>query len=145
LKNSSSPVRSSTLVCAEVVQGERVEPVQVAALVEAGHGDPGVHDDVGGGGVLHPAARAPAVLAQRGARVLRQPGPQRAAGFLLGQQPVGANEPVPVGHLPVPERHLVDHPVAVEGVVPDDGRVQRVLGVAQVHAVQVVGQLALCF
>jgi hypothetical protein len=37
----------------------------------------------------------------------------------------------------------VDHPVAVEGVVPGDGRVPRVLGVAQVDAVQVVRELAL--
>ena len=135
--------RPAPAALAQVVQGQRVEPVQVAALVEAGHRDPGVHDDVGGGGVLHPAARAPAVRPDRRCRVLRQPGPQRAAGLLLGQQPVGADEPVPVGHLPVAERDLVDHPVAVEGVVPDDGRVQRVLGVAQVHAVQVGGQFAL--
>ena len=128
---------------AQVVQGQRVEQVQVAALPEAGHRDPGVHDHVGRRGVLHPAAGAPAVRAGRDVRVLGDPGPQRAAGFLLGQQPVGADEPVPVGHLPVPERDLVDHPVAVEGVIPDDGRMQRVLGVAQVHAVQIVGQVAL--
>ena len=125
----------------QVVQGQRVEQVQVTALVEAGHGDAGVHHHVGGGRVLHPAAGAPArPLGQF--RVLGDPGPQRAARLLLGGQAVGADEPVPVGHLPVPERDLVDHAVAVERVVPGDGGVQRVLGVAQVNAVQVGGQLA---
>src|SRR5690606_15087684 len=41
------------------------------------------------------------------------------------------------------EADLVDHAVAVEGVVETDGLVHRVLGVAQVDTLEIVGQLTL--
>ena len=56
---------------------------------------------------------------------------------------VGAHEPVAVERLSVAEADDVDHAVAVERVVDLQCRMQRVLGVAQVHAVEVVGQFAL--
>jgi hypothetical protein len=122
---------------AERLRGARVEPVQVAALVEARQRDPAADEHVGAGRVLHPAAGAPAVLAQRRVGSFGQPRPQRPAGLLLGEEPLGADEPVAVERVPVPEADDVHHPVAVERVVVADRRVHGVLGVAQVHPVEV--------
>ena len=128
---------------AEGLEGERVEAVEVAALPERGDGLAGVDDHVGAGRVLHPAPGAPAAggLGRLGA--LGDPGPQGAAGLLLGLEALGADEAVAVRRPPVPEGHGVDHAVAVEGVVALDREVDGVLGVAEVDALEVVGQGAL--
>ena len=69
--------------------------------------------------------------------------PQRAAGLVLLGESVGADEPVAVERFSVAEPDDVHHAVAVERVVELQRRVQRVLGVAQVHAVEVARDLAL--
>ncbi len=125
-----------------LLQGYRVEGVEVTALPEAGEGLTVVHDDVGAGGVLHPTARTPAVLTLGVLGEFEHPGPERLGGVLLGQEAIGANEAVPVAGPAVVEGDLVQHPVAVEGVVHPDGGVDRVLGVAEVDAGEVGGQLA---
>ena len=121
---------------------ERVDAVEIPALVEAGQRGAAVHDDVGARRVLHQRPRAPAVVALGDLHRLGQARPQRAAGFVLGRQPVGADEPVAVERFSVPEADDVDHAVAVERVVELQRRVQRVLGVAQIHPVEVPRDLA---
>ena len=125
-----------------VVQRRRVEPVQVAALVEARERNTVVHDDVGARRVLHPGARAPAVGPRRCRRVLGEPGPQRPAGVLLRDEAVGADESVAVEGLSVSESDGMHHRVTVERVIDLQRRMDRVLGVAQVDAVEVVRNLA---
>ena len=53
-----------------------------------------------------------------------------------------AHEPVPVVRAAVVQVQRVHHRVAVERVVAAEGVVQRVLGVTQVDAVELVGELA---
>ena len=74
---------------------------------------------------------------------LGQAGPQRPAGVVLREESVGADEPVAVERLSVAESDDVQHAVAVERVIRLQRRVQRVLGVAQVDAVEVARDLAL--
>ena len=153
-------MRSSTFGCAETPQsdgnapsqsclaegvaGVRVDAVEVAALVEAGERDAAVHDDVGADDASFISVRAP----QPSSRLASCDGlgdarPQRAARLVLGDEAVGADEPVAVERLAVAEADDVDHAVAVERVVDLQRRVQRVLGVAQVDAVEVGRDLAL--
>ena len=120
-----------------------IEGVEVAALVERRERAAGVHDDVGARRVLHARARAPAVGAERLFGRAENAAPQGVAGGLLGLEPDGADEAVAVVGAPVVEVEHVEHAVAVERVVqPVDRRVDRVLGVAQVDAVEIVGDLA---
>ncbi len=119
----------------------RVELVEVAALPEAGEGLAVVHDHVGARRVLHPASGAPAVVALGLLWVTEHARPQRLGGLLLGEEPVGAHEAVAVAGSTVGEGDLVHHAVAVEGVVLADRRVDRVLGVAEVDAVEIAGKL----
>src|SRR3984957_14274614 len=81
---------------AQRVGGERVDAVQVAALVEAGQRDAAVDDDVGARRVLHPGASAPAFVALGQLYRLGQAGPQRLTGLVLGKEPLGANKAVAV-------------------------------------------------
>jgi hypothetical protein len=116
-------------------QGHRVVGVDVAALIEGRQRGAGVDHDVGRRRVLHAAARAPAV-AQRARGRLDDPGPQRRAGRDLGGQAGGAHHAVAVAGPPAAEAERVQHAVAVERVVAADRVVERVLGVAQVDAVE---------
>ena len=115
----------------------RIDPVQVAALVEARQCDAPVHDDVGARCVLHPGAGAPALLALGQLHRLGESRPQRLAGFVLRQEAVGADKPVAVEGVSVAEADHVQHAVAVERVIGLQRRVERVFGVAQVDAIQV--------
>ena len=128
---------------AKGVAGIRVNPVQVAALVEAGQGRTAVHDHVGAGGILHQCPCAPAFVALGDLHRFGQAWPQRSARLVLCGKSVGTNEPVAVEGFPVAEPHDVHHAVAVERMVELERRVQWVLGVAQVDAVQVAWDLAL--
>jgi hypothetical protein len=112
--------------------------VDVATLVEGRERVAGVHDHVGAGGVLHAAAGAPTVALGAAGR-LDDAGPQRLAGLELGGQARGADEAVAVGRLAAGEADRVQHAVAVERMVAADRRHHRVLGVAQVHAGELVG------
>ena len=73
---------------------------------------------------------------------LGQAGPQRATRLVLGKESFGSDEAVAVERFSVAEPDDVHHAVTVERVIRLQGRVQRVLGVAQIHAVEVVRDLA---
>ena len=135
--------RRSSRSCPSGLERQRVDAVEVAALVEAGQRGAAVHDHVGARRVLHQGPRAPAVVALGDLHGFGEARPQRAAGLVLGREPVGADEPVAVERFSVPEADDVHHAVAVEGVVTPDRLVQRVLGVAQIDAVEIGGNLAL--
>ncbi len=139
----SNGKRAVEVLFAERLGGQRVHAVQIAALVEAGQRGAAVHDDVGARRVLHQCSGAPAVVALGDLHRFGQSRPQRAAGFILGGKAVGADEPVAVERLSVPEADDVDHAVAVERVVELQRRVQRILGVAQIHPVEVARDFAL--
>ena len=128
---------------AQRVAGVRVEPIQIAALVEAGERRPAVHDHVGARRVLHQSACAPAVVTFGHPNRLGQAGPQRPAGLVFRQESVGADEPVAVERFSVAESDDVQHAVAVEGVIRLERGVQRVLGVAQIDAVEIPRNLTL--
>ena len=128
---------------AQGVAGVGVDPIQVATLVEAAERDTAVHGDIGAGGVLHQGACTPAVVALGELHRLGDPGPQRAGGLVLGQESVGADEPVAIACLSVPKVDDVQHAVTVERMVGLERGVQRVLGVAQIHPVQVGRDLTL--
>jgi hypothetical protein len=69
--------------------------------------------------------------------------PQGSAGGLLGHQRRGADEPVRVPGLPVPEPDAMQHAVTVDRVqVPADRREPRVRAVADVVPVDLGRQLA---
>ena len=141
-----SPLKREVAVpglLAQRVGRERVDAVQVAALVEAGQRDAAVDDDVGARRVLHPGASAPALVALGQLHRLGQARPQRLAGLVLGQEAVGADKAVAVEGFSVAESDDVQHAVAVERVVGLHRRVQRVLGVAQVDTVEIAGDFAL--
>ena len=63
------------------------------------------------------------------------------ARLLLGDEAIGAHEPVAVEGLAVAEADNVHHAVAVERVVDLSGGMDRVLGVPQIDTVQVGRQL----
>ena len=84
-----------------------------------------------------PSARSERRRAARGCR----PTAARPASF-SASKPCGAHEAVAVLGVAVAEADHVQHAVAVERVVPADRVVHRVLGVAEVDAVEVVGDLA---
>ena len=92
---------------------------------------------------IRPRAPQPSSRLRALGRV-EQPGPQRLGGLLLGEEPVGADEAVAVRRPPVAEaRSGAASPSPSNGwYSPIDG-VHRVLGVAQVDAVEVGGDLAL--
>lgn len=102
-----------------------------------------MYHHIGAGGVLEQGARAPAVIDLRQRERLGQAGPEWTTRGVLGLEAVGAYEPVAVERLSVAEPDDVQHAVPVEGVVGLQCGVQRVLGVAQIHPVQVGGDLAL--
>ena len=115
-----------------------VQDVTLAALVEGGDGLAVVYHDIGGCGVLQAAMRAEARPLGHARRVGKA-APQRFAGDLFGFESAGPDEPVAVGRLAAAERDLVDHPVAVERMVPSQRLVRRILGVAQVDTIDVGG------
>ena len=139
----NSPVERESPVPRFLAKGfgrERVDAVEVAALVEACQRGASVHDHVGAGRVLHPAARPPPVTFGQ-LRRLRQPGPQRLTRLILCEESFRADKPVAVERLSVPESDDMNHPVAVERVIKLQRRVQRILGVAQINTVDVAGNL----
>ncbi len=128
---------------AQRVGRERVDAVQVAALVEAGQRDAAVDDDVGARRVLHPGAGAPASVALGQLHRFGQARPQRLGRLVLGQESVGADKSVAVEGFSIAKADDVQHAVAVERVIGLHRRVQRVFGVAQIDAVEVVGNFTL--
>ena len=125
------------------LSGVGVDPVEVAALVEARQRSAAVHHDVGARGILEHGAGAPAVVGSGQCQRFGQAGPQRTPGLLFGFEGLGPDEPVAVERLSVPETDDVQHGVAIEGVIRLECGVQRVLGVAQVETVEVGGDLTL--
>ena len=145
LVRGDSPVareRTVPRLAPELLERARIERVQVAALVEARLGHTGVDDDVGARRVFQTGAGSPAVLTQRLARAFGQAGPQRLASFVLGRESDRGHEAVSVLRLAVGERDRVQHPVAVEWVIPPDRFMDGVLGVAQVDTFEVGGNRA---
>jgi hypothetical protein len=120
---------------AQVLQGQGIQPIGLAALVEGGDRLAAMDDDVGAGGVLQAAVGAEA--GRLDVPGPSQTAPQALAGFLLGLEAARADEAVAVAGLAVPELDLVDHAVAVERMVAAQRLVHRVFGVAQIDAVQV--------
>jgi len=120
-----------------------IESVDVTAHPKRRQRLAAVHDHVGAGGVLHAAARPPAIGAKRVGRHVEHSRPQRAGSLLLGDEAGGADEPVSIGRLAVGEVQLVQHAVAIKGVIEPDGLVHRVLRVAQVDPLEIGGDLAL--
>ena len=124
------------------LEGDRIDAVRIAALVERRERHAVVDDDVGTRGILHPRARAPSVTL-RERRLLEDPGPEGVPGFELGGEPRGANEAVSVVRLAALEADRVQHAVAVEGVIATaDGVEEWVFRVAKVDALEVFGDLA---
>ena len=139
------PVRGKPAVpvlLAERGAGARVGAIQVAALIVARQRHPAVHHDVRGRRILHQRPCTPAVVDTGQFDGFGDARPQRPARPVLLVEAVGAHEPVAVERLPVPKADDVQHAVAVERVVVLQRRVQRVLGVAQIHAVEVGRQLS---
>jgi hypothetical protein len=64
------------------------------------------------------------------------------AGGLLGLQAHGADEAIAVLGPPAVKADHVHHAVAVERVIAADRVVHRVFGIAQIDAIEVVGQIA---
>jgi hypothetical protein len=121
------------------VERDGIEPVGLAALAHGGQRPTGMHLHVGAGVVLHGADRAPATA--HGAARFDDAGPQGLTRRFLGHEASGAHEAVAVGGGAIGEMHAVDHPVAIEGVVLADGGMDLVVPVAQVHAVEILGQV----
>src|ERR1700722_4320656 len=88
---------------AQRVGRERIDAVQVAALVEAGQRDTAVDDDVGARRILHPGASAPALVALGQLHRLGQPRPKWLADLVFGKEAIGADKPVAVEGFPVTE------------------------------------------
>ena len=118
-----------------------VEPIALPALIEGRQDLAGMHDDIGRGGVLDAAMRAPA-RPGRQARVLGNAGPERLARLDLGHQPLGAHKAVLVTRLAVAEGHGVDHAVAVERVIKTDRTESRILAVPDIDPVDILRDLA---
>ncbi len=108
---------------AERIGRVRVDPIQIAALVEASQRDTSVDDDVVGLRVLHEATSAPAVFPLGQLHRFCQTRPQRPAGLVLGQESIGANKSVAVEGFSITEADDMDHAVAIEGVVGRECRV----------------------
>ena len=66
-----------------------------------------------------------------------QAAPERALGLLFRLEAAGAHEPVAVAGPAVLEGDLMDHAVAVEGVIAPQRLVDLVFGIAQVDPVDV--------
>jgi hypothetical protein len=127
------------IALAEISEGDRVETVQLTTLIEAGEGHASVHDNIGAGVVLHHCSSAPTLLGNGVRRVFGDARPEAHLGLLLGEEGIGANEPVGIPGFAAAERDGVEHRVAVERVVPLDGLEQRVLRVTEIHALDVIG------
>ncbi|MNL03576.1 hypothetical protein D3C87_1241170 [compost metagenome] len=118
-----------------------VQAIGFAALIEGREDGARVNDDVGRGGILQPAMRAPARLFRQ-RRMLGQTGPQGAPRRLFGDEALGADKAVAIGGLAVREADSVDHAVAVERVIAAERLLDRVFGVAHIDAVDVGRNLA---
>ena len=70
-------------------------------------------------------------------------GPQALLGLLFSKEAVGPNEAVGVASLAALERDDMHHRITVEGVISANGFEQRVLGIAEIDAVEIGGYLAL--
>ena len=120
----------------ELLQGAGIQAIALAALIERRKGHAGVHDDVGRRRVLQSSLRTPS-RPLRPRRRLHQPRPERAPRLLLRMETRRAHEAVTVLRAALGKAHDVQHAVAVEGMVAADGCMYRVLGVTQVHPVDV--------
>jgi hypothetical protein len=56
---------------------------------------------------------------------------------------LGRHETIPIDGVTIRERHHVDHAVAIERVIPLDVGMKRVLGIAEIHTLEIVGDDAL--
>ena len=117
---------------------DRVELIQLAALVEGAERHAAVYHHVGAGAVFEIAMRATAGPLGEW-RHLGDARPQRAAGGLFGQKTLGAHEAVAVARTAVVEAEAVNHAIAIKGVIAPQRLVHRVFGIAQIDAVEVFG------
>jgi hypothetical protein len=66
-----------------------------------------------------------------------EPAPKRLASGLFGSEAARPHPTVPVGRLTVVEIDLVDHPVAIKGVIFAQRLVQLIFRIPQIDAVNV--------
>ena len=129
--------RAAEVLGADRLQRHRVHRVGLAGPVPERQQPVVVKHDVGVGGVLLRLARRVVLPG------LDDAAPERAGGLLLAFEAIGPNPAVAVYRPPLREVDGVHHAVAVEPVVAPAGVELRVGPVADVDAVQVVGDLAL--
>ena len=127
------------VLCAEGFQRQRIHAVGRSAQVPGRQDLAAVVDHVGVGGILDPEAVS--VAPRIALRVLHESGPQGAARLGLVVEGLGPDVPIAVPHLPVLEVRGVNHAVAVEHVIAARRLELPVRAVAQVHAVEVLGDL----
>ena len=78
----------------------------------------------------------------RHTHLVHQPAPQRAAGILLRLKTTGAHEAIAIACLTTRKINLVDHAVAIKGMITPKRLVKLVFRVAQIDAVNVVRNAA---
>ena len=115
-----------------------IEHIALAALIEGRDRLAGMDDDVGARRIFQAAMRAKP-WALRCARPVHQPAPQRSPDILLGLKAACAHEAVAVRRATAREIDLVDHPVAIEGMIFAERLVQLILGIAEIDAVEIGG------
>ena len=119
-----------------ILQRGRIQLIGLAALVEGRQRLARMDHHVGAGRILDAAVGAEAGTL-RHSRPVHHPAPQALARLLLRLETAAAHEAVAIVGLAVAEADLMQHPVAVEGMVTAQGRVNLVLGVADIDAVDV--------
>ena len=134
-------LRRDPLRRTQIIERIGIEQITFATHVKRRHDFAGMNNDVRGGGVFHPPARAPAFKFSFG-RIGCDSRPQGSSGFLFSEEALRAYKAVAVARLAVLEGNRVNHAVAVERVVNTDRVVQRIFGIANVYAAQVFRDFA---
>mmetsp|Transcript_7908 Transcript_7908/g.21805 ORF Transcript_7908/g.21805 Transcript_7908/m.21805 type:complete len:286 (+) Transcript_7908:583-1440(+) len=122
----------------QVLQGDRVQPVAVAALIESSERLSRVNHHIRAAAVLQrPLSTPPGTLGL--GRVFCESCPQGLASFLLSLKTFGLHKPVSIRHAAISvETGLVNHSITVENVIPTDGFVHWVLCVSEVHTLRYI-------
>ena len=84
----------------------------------------------------------PKAGAFRYTHLVHQPAPERAAGILLRLETTGAHKAIAIACLAARKIDLVDHAVAIKGMITPKRLMDLVFGIAQIHAVNVVRNAA---
>ena len=142
LRVCRNPVERHPWRKAERFQRFRVEQIALTALVKGRDRLARMDDDIGARRVLErPMGTEAGALRRPG--LVHQPAPDRVARFLFGRKTARTNPAVTVGRGTTAETDLVDHTVTVEGMITAERLVQLVFGIAQVNAVDVIGNAPL--